>query len=214
MKTRKIYIAGPMTGLPGFNYAAFGKAAAKLRAEGIWEVVSPAEIGNQYGAPETINADPKLLAAVVAAETHALAKCEAIYLLPCWNKSVGARRELAQAIENGAEIVLDYSAPEYEADHGALFVKVDPEISRYIETALPHMMERLKKCEERRDCYVATRDAAQIEVDKETERAERFSRGINAAKEYIRCKRMVDEERTKANLRDISGKVEKLPGAK
>lgn len=211
MKPRKIYIAGPMTGLPGFNYAAFDKAAAKLRAEGIWEVVSPAEIGNRYGDPEAINADPKLLAAVVAAETHALAECEAIYLLPCWNKSAGARRELAQAIENGADIFLDYSAPEYEADHGSLYVKVDPEISRYIETAMPHMMERLKKCEERRDRYVATRDAAQTEVDKETERAERFSRGITAAKEYIRCKRMVDHEQ---NLRDIYVEVQKLLGVK
>lgn len=116
MKTRKIYIAGPMTGLPGFNYAAFDKAAAKLRAEGIWEVVSPAEIGNRYGDPEAINADPKLLAAVVAAETHALAECEAIYLLPCWNKSAGARRELAQAIENGAEIVWEETAPKYDTN--------------------------------------------------------------------------------------------------
>lgn len=208
MKTRKIYIAGPMTGLPGFNYAEFDKAAAKLRAEGIWEVVSPAEIGNRYGAPEAINADPKLLAAVVAAETHALAECEAIYLLPCWNKSVGARRELAQAIENGAEIVLDYSAPEYEAERDALFVKVDPEIVQYLETALPHMMDCLKKCEEKRDRYISARDSIQIEVVKETESAERLTREINAAKKYIRCKRTVDEERTKANHRDISGKVE------
>ena len=38
----KIYIAGPMTGLPDYNFPAFHAAAAAWRAEG-WEVVNPAE---------------------------------------------------------------------------------------------------------------------------------------------------------------------------
>ena len=38
----KIYIAGPMTGLPDWNFPAFHAAAAAWRAAG-WEVVNPAE---------------------------------------------------------------------------------------------------------------------------------------------------------------------------
>lgn len=38
----KVYIAGPMTGLPDWNFPAFHAAAAAWRAAG-WEVVNPAE---------------------------------------------------------------------------------------------------------------------------------------------------------------------------
>lgn len=38
----RVYIAGPMTGLPDFNFPAFHAAAAAWRAAG-WEVFNPAE---------------------------------------------------------------------------------------------------------------------------------------------------------------------------
>ena len=56
--------------------------------------------------PEQINADPALLAAVMAAELHALETCDAIYLLDGWHKSEGARKELATAIAYGLKIYL------------------------------------------------------------------------------------------------------------
>lgn len=38
----RVYIAGPMTGLPDWNFPAFNWAAAEWRAAG-WEVLNPAE---------------------------------------------------------------------------------------------------------------------------------------------------------------------------
>ena len=37
-----IYLSGPMTGLPEFNYPAFHEAARRWRAIG-WDVINPAE---------------------------------------------------------------------------------------------------------------------------------------------------------------------------
>ena len=104
-KRPKVYIAGPMRGLPDFNYPAFNEYAAIFRRNG-WYVENPAEIGAVYGSPEDINADPALLAAVMAAEIHALETCDVILLLDGWQKSVGAKKELAAAIAAGLEIRL------------------------------------------------------------------------------------------------------------
>lgn len=105
MKKPKIYIAGPMRGKHAFNYPAFNYWA-KLHRDVGWEVENPAEIGAGYGTPKQINADTALLAAVVAAELHALETCDAIFLLPGWENSVGARKELAAALACGLKINL------------------------------------------------------------------------------------------------------------
>jgi hypothetical protein len=40
---KKIYLSGPMTGLPDLNFPAFNAAASALRAKGL-NVINPAEI--------------------------------------------------------------------------------------------------------------------------------------------------------------------------
>ncbi|MBQ3808357.1 MAG: DUF4406 domain-containing protein [Kiritimatiellae bacterium] len=105
MRKPRIYIAGPMRGLPDFNYPAFNDYATVHRQVG-WEVENPAEIGAAFGTPEQINADPALLAAVMAADLHALETCDAIFLMKGWQRSVGAKKELAAAIAAGLKIYL------------------------------------------------------------------------------------------------------------
>lgn len=79
----KIYIAGPMTGIPDLNYPAFHEAAAALRAAG-HEVFNPAE--NPAPACGSWNGYMRMAIAQ-------LTQCEAIYLLHGWSASKGARLE-------------------------------------------------------------------------------------------------------------------------
>jgi hypothetical protein len=81
---KRIYIAGPMTGLPEYNYPAFNAEAKRLRALG-WEVENPAE-NEAPSSGEWIDfmrlAIPQLMT------------CDIIVLLPGWIESRGARIEV------------------------------------------------------------------------------------------------------------------------
>ena len=101
-KKQKIYIAGPMRGLPAFNYPAFNDWA-KLHRDVGWDVVNPAEIGAQFGTPEQ----------------HALETCDAVFLMSGWQNSLGARQELATALHYGLKINI---APNVEIP----IVRADP----------------------------------------------------------------------------------------
>lgn len=87
----KIYIAGPMTGYKDWNFPAFHQEADKLRQEG-HEVVNPAELN-----PDTNMA----WADCMRKDIQALVQCNAIRLLPGWEKSKGATLEkhIAERLE-------------------------------------------------------------------------------------------------------------------
>ena len=93
-----IYIAGKMTGLPDLGEAAFGAAAARLRAEGNI-VLNPAELPK--GMPVT-RYMPICLAMIDASD--------AVYALTNWSKSSGALIEVQYARYQGKEIL--YEAEE------------------------------------------------------------------------------------------------------
>jgi len=91
---KRIYIAGPMTGYPELNFPAFHAAAAEWRAKG-WHVENPAEI----------NPDPDAgWHACMRKDIPRLLKCDAVYLLPGWKRSRGARLEAHIAREMGLEL--------------------------------------------------------------------------------------------------------------
>lgn len=103
----KLYVAGPMSGTPGFNYAAFDEAAATLRGLG-FEVVSPAEMDKARNpvAYEIASKSPdgKLEPSTTGGLTWAQIlsndiievadKTDGLALLPGWAKSSGARLEV------------------------------------------------------------------------------------------------------------------------
>ena len=90
---KRIYVAGPMTGLPEFNFPAFHAAAARLREAGWESVVNPA--GNFGGRTDM----PR--ASYLRADVALLVTCDAIALLPGWEESPGATLEVIIAAELG-----------------------------------------------------------------------------------------------------------------
>ncbi|MGO4608389.1 DUF4406 domain-containing protein [Variovorax sp. 2RAF20] len=99
-RSQRAYIAGPMTGLPEFNFPAFNVLAAELRAQG-WHIENPAEHGIVEGAT---------WADYLHYDISRIATCEAIFLLPGWSKSKGAALEVHIAQTLGLAIHLSEGA--------------------------------------------------------------------------------------------------------
>lgn len=114
----KIYLAGPMRGIPEFNFPAFNSAAAELRAYG-HEVFNPAERDNERHGTDiskgNVNGDEAHASAqhgfslrVALGEDLAwiTSQADAIALLPGWEQSTGAASERATAVALGLEIIV------------------------------------------------------------------------------------------------------------
>ncbi len=90
-----IYIAGPMTGIPEFNYPMFNAVAKDLRDKGI-EVRNPAE--NDAGSTG------KPWEFYMRLALRSLLECDAVVLLPGWRGSRGARIEESIAHALGMKV--------------------------------------------------------------------------------------------------------------
>lgn len=113
----RVYLAGPMRGIPYFNFPAFNQAAAQLRAAG-YEVFSPAErdneahgtdisAGNATGDEEQAARDHgfNLKQALLDDITYICLHADTIALLPGWENSRGAKAEKAVAEALGHAVV-------------------------------------------------------------------------------------------------------------
>lgn len=98
----RVYIAGPMRGLPGWNFPAFDAAAERWRAAG-HQPFSPAAVDRAlaYGPAEGTEGQSAVSQAhlrhVLMMDFACLLSAEAIALLPGWEHSTGATVELAVA---------------------------------------------------------------------------------------------------------------------
>ena len=107
----KCYIAGPMRGIPKYNFPAFFAAATYLRAQG-WEVLSPAEMDmeedvedyakytlKQQGLNDTASSARQFATrdiGVILGDMRA-EDGDIVATLPGWKGSVGAQAEVAVA---------------------------------------------------------------------------------------------------------------------
>ena len=103
MTPKSIYLSGPMTGLPEFNYPAFNAAAAHLRGLG-YVVESPSEL------PEP---PCKSWAGYMRLALAQLVRCEVTVRLPGWQNSRGA------VIESSLSRILGMQVCDYSEFGGA-----------------------------------------------------------------------------------------------
>ena len=106
-QNNKIYIAGPMTGLPNYNFEAFDRAATRLSARG-FDVKNPADVGRKWLAEHEYREPNKSeYQELLNAGRAMLRECKTIYLLRGWQNSNGALGELSYALILGARVELE-----------------------------------------------------------------------------------------------------------
>ncbi|WGH21382.1 nucleoside deoxyribosyltransferase [Arthrobacter phage Emotion] len=104
----RLYLAGPMTGYPRWNFDAFHLAAAALRAKG-YTVLSPAEMDLTAGFDPDAPVEEFTLQDRQRALRNDLRvildRSDAIAVLPDWEKSAGASIEVAVAKAIGRAVL-------------------------------------------------------------------------------------------------------------
>lgn len=114
---KKVYLAGPMRGIPEFNFPAFYRYATDLRSKG-FEVFNPAEKdndrhgtdiskGNATGSEEEAAAQHgfNLREALFDDLRYITLEADAIAMMPGWQNSRGAKAERATAEALGLEVM-------------------------------------------------------------------------------------------------------------
>lgn len=96
-RTNSIYIAGPMTGLPNYNFDNFNRVAEELKSKGL-EVKNPAEVGVIEGATWED---------YMAYCLTQIGLCGSMYMLRGWQMSRGACLEQLIAERLGMKIIYE-----------------------------------------------------------------------------------------------------------
>jgi hypothetical protein len=91
---KRLYIAGPMSNLPGYNLPAFARAADQLTAAG-FDAVNP----GRHGVDPAYTWSDYLRRGLTE-----LLTCDGVALLPGWIESRGALLEHYVAMELGMDI--------------------------------------------------------------------------------------------------------------
>lgn len=90
----RIYLSGPMSGLPGLNFQVFHAMTASLRTAG-HVVTNPAEINPDGGTWNDC----------MRRDIAALMDCDTVATLPGWESSKGATLEVLIAERLGMKVV-------------------------------------------------------------------------------------------------------------
>jgi hypothetical protein len=127
-----LYLSGPMTGKPNFNFPLFDEVAAALRRQE-WDILNPAE-HDRHMHPD-IETWPGFATGIVSPKfdvRHALEwdygsilRAHGIALLPGWEASKGARGErfIAEQVVKGILIVVPHREKRWDVNPDPLGAK-------------------------------------------------------------------------------------------
>ena len=129
---KRCYISGPMSNIINYNQYEFNKAQEYLEEFHDFDVVNPVSVSQLCGGCSAVarsyecaqrllqtptpytditdrQADEKaarLYRSCMDADLALIRGCDCIFMLRGWENSVGAKRELVEAINNGLEVIL------------------------------------------------------------------------------------------------------------
>ena len=97
----KVYIAGPMSGMPMLNQNAFHEAEKNLKRSNLFrEIINPAKLDTSQDIEEQEQhalTDKEYRKNAIARDLSLLVECDSIYMLSGWENSKGAQVEHALA---------------------------------------------------------------------------------------------------------------------
>lgn len=146
-----------MTGYPEYNFPAFFAAEEKLREQG-FEVVNPARLDTEAGYDPThpdFVMDKEFLVGAAKRDLLGVIECDAIAMLPEWEKSKGANAELAVAKWLGKKIYLYPSMVQYEQE--SILDKAKQITSGERQKNYGHPKENFKRIAEMWNVYLDNR---------------------------------------------------------
>ena len=110
---KNLYLAGPMRGIPQFNFPMFHKYTKILREEG-YSVTSPAEMDTEDWGEEafkdplglTVDHPDFDLRSTLGADLEFICtSADVVAVLPNWENSKGVKAEIATAEALGIEVI-------------------------------------------------------------------------------------------------------------
>jgi hypothetical protein len=111
-----VYICGPMRSHPNLNHPAFFEAEETLLKAG-HKVINPARMDQELGLdPHNSQMDSKFIEDCARRDIDAVFECDELVLLPNWEKSKGAKAEIAVAQWLGKPIRLYPSMVKMEKE--------------------------------------------------------------------------------------------------
>lgn len=119
---KRIYLSGPMTGIPDWNFPAFNAEASRLRGLG-YDVVNPVDINPDTATPynECLRRD-----------MLELMTCDTIAMLDGWMDSNGAHLEMHVAHRVGIKVVEARTITEPATRVGDI-VRAEPDIPNFLD---------------------------------------------------------------------------------
>lgn len=116
-----IYIAGPMTGYPLYNFPAFDTAFIQLKALG-YNPISPADIDRQHGYDPAVDLEKNFPSKedCVTRDVAAIVKSDCVVLMPGWETSKGSNMEKCVAEFLGRPVFL------YDPKRPGIFITPSP----------------------------------------------------------------------------------------
>lgn len=115
-----IYLSGPMTGYDFFNFPAFDAAKEVLQADGHM-VISPPDISRgldlcEHDGTAIDSFTEEDYQRCMRKDIETILFCDAMFVLPGWKQSRGAKLEVAIALVLGIPVFDFYSMEQLSAD--------------------------------------------------------------------------------------------------